>query len=243
MLLSRFLLFCAAVMVSSSLSAESFRVVLEPLRRTALSAEITSTVTTIPKRMGEMFKKNEILMTLDDQVYKSNHLKMLAILERAKAELSAQKRLYANRSASLLELREAEAKLAAAQADLTQATKELKACTLLAPYAGEVQDVHVEEFERVEPGKPLIEIQDSQTLVAKLLVPSRVGLSIKVGQKLKIFIPEVQANYTAVVTHVAPGIDPSSSLIKIDSEIDNTNRSLRSGMIGALEITSDEVSP
>ncbi|MDP1834407.1 MAG: efflux RND transporter periplasmic adaptor subunit [Chlamydiales bacterium] len=243
MLLGRLLLFCAAVMSFSSLDAESFRVVLEPRHRTALSAEIISTVTTIPKRMGEMFKKNEVLMTLDDQVYKSNHDKMIAVLERAKAELSAQKRLYADKAASLLELREAEAKLAAARADLTQATKELKACTLMAPYDGEVQDVHVQEYERVEPGKPLMDILDAQILVAKLLVPSRVGLSIKVGQKLKISIPEVQGTYTAVVTHVAPGIDPSSSLIKIDSEINNKDRSLRSGMIGALEITSEEASP
>src|SRR5690606_13858671 len=128
MLLDRFLLFCVAITSLSGLNAESFRVILEPRHHTALSAEIVSTVTTIPKRMGEMFKKNDVLMTLDDQVYKSNYQKMTAVLERAKAELSAQKRLYSHKAASLLELREAEAKLAAAQADLTLAAKELRDC-------------------------------------------------------------------------------------------------------------------
>jgi membrane fusion protein (multidrug efflux system) len=222
---------------------DTIRVVLEPRHRTALSAEVVSSVTSINKRMGETFKKNDVLMTLDDQVYKSNYAKALALIERAKAELRAQQRLYNDKAASLLELREAQAKLAVAEADFAQANKDLKACILTAPYDGEVQDVHVQEFERVEPGKPLMDILDDHILIAKILVPSRIGLTFRVGQELSVSIPEAKGNYSATVTHIAPGIDPSSSLIKIDSEIPNKDRTLRAGMIGTLELVPQNEVP
>lgn len=218
---------------------EPFRVVLEPRHRSTLSSDVTTTVATINKHMGESFKKGDILMTLDDAVFKANYEKGLAVLERGKAELHAQQELYNDKAAALLDLREAQAKVAVGQAELALAEKEYKACTLTAPYLGKVQEVRVQEFEHVEPGKPLMDILDDNILVAKLLLPPEVGLKLTIGKTLNITIPDAGGTFPAVITRIAPGIDPVSSLVKIDSEINNEKGLLRAGMIGELQFHSN----
>ncbi len=224
-------------------TAEEYRVVLEPKFHTTLSSEVTTTVEVISKRMGERFNKGDVLMRLSDAVYRSNRAKALAALERGKAELNAQQRLYKDKAASTLDLREAEAKEALAAADLALADKEFRACTLVAPYNGKVQDLKVQEYEHVQPGQALMEVLDDSVLIAKLLLPSTVALTLKLGETLTISLPEVNSSVSAVITHIAPGIDPASSLVKIDSEIKNDQDALRAGMIGILQIGNVESHP
>lgn len=186
--------------------------------------------------MGDAFNKGDTLMTLDDEIFRFNLQKEQAILARAKAELNAQQQLYDDKAASLLEFREAQAKLKIAEADVARASKDLASCTLVGPYQGTVQDILVQEFEHVEPGKPLIDILDDHVLVAKLLVPSRIGINLKAGQILNIFIADARATFAAKITHIAPGIDAASNLLKVDSEITNDQKQLRPGMIGTIDL-------
>ncbi len=237
--------FCAIMVLAACplQGQEHYRVVLEPRLRTELSARVTSTVEVLNKRMGGAFKRDDVLMTLDDHIYEFAYQKAKFEVERAQDVAQAQQRLYDDGVASSVELKEAQASLASAKAEFAIAEYDLQSCLLIAPYDGKVQELHVQEHERVEPGQRLMEILDDSTLVAKLLLPAKFLGSLSVGKRVKVFVPGIKTQVDAVVTHIAPAIDPSSSLVKVDSEIDNSDGKLRAGMIGTIDLTGKENNP
>ena len=186
--------------------------------------------------MGQAFKKGDVLMRLDDTVYRDNERKAAAKLAEAAAKKRAAEVLFKDNVASISELKEAQAKDAEARSDLTMAQRELDDCTLIAPYHGKVQDVFVELFERVEPGKKLMAILDDSVLLARFLAPSNQLPNVKQGMDINVHVQETGQVYKGVIRKIAPGIDPASSLFKVEAQIDNKKGELHPGMIGAISL-------
>lgn len=216
--------------------SDEFRAILEPRYRTIITSEVVSVVKKIDKRMGQSFKKNDILLQLDNRIYSSNYQKAIALFEKAKADREAQERLFQDKVVSFADFDAAKANYAAAKAEVVLAEKAYEACTIRAPYDGAVQDLFVQEFERVEQGRKLMEILDDKTLHAKLVIPSNLLSHFKMGDTIHLWVAEANDDYPAKITEIAPAIDPSSSLVKITAMIDNKDVNLKPGMIGILKI-------
>lgn len=209
-----------------------FQVTIDPRHRTQLAAEIPSPVLKINKKMGDAFKKGEVLIKLEDTIYLANLNKAKSALEKAKTELDAKKQLFRDNVASLFELKDAESGVATAEADLALAQKNMEATTIEAPYDGKVVSLDIEEFELPQVGKNLIEIVDDKVLIAKILVPSTLLPKIRVGSDFKINVKEVGRAIDAQISRIGAVIDPSSGTLRIESDIDNTKENLVAGMSG-----------
>lgn len=210
----------------------AFRVVLEPLHRTSLSAQVETPVVKITKRMGESFNGGDLLIQLDDAVYKAELTRAHATLLKAKTELDSKQRLFNDHVASLFEIKEAEANAAIAEAEVAKAQRNLDATRIVAPYKGKVVSLGIEEFELAQVGKILIELVEDQKLLANLLIPSSFLPKIAIGQAITITIKETGEPIVARITRIGSVIDPASSTIKIEAEIDNRDEKLKAGMSG-----------
>lgn len=211
---------------------QTYQVVIDPLYRTKLYAEIQSPVVKINQRMGESFKKGDVLIQLDDRITKSNLSKALSSLDKAQVEYDGKKQLYHENVASLFELKEAEANVAIAKAEVAVAERDFDATTIKAPYDGKVVSLNVEEYELPRSGTELIEIVKDTTLLAELLVPSQLLKKIKIGDTFKVYLHNEENPVYAKIKRIGSVIDPSSDTIKIEAEIDNKKGNLKSGMTG-----------
>lgn len=210
----------------------SFQVTIDPRHRTTLSAEIASPVEKIYKKMGESFKKGELLIKLNDVLFQSNLKKAEAAVEKGKVELDAKKQLFQDNVASLFELKDGESNLATAQADLALARRNLDGTAIFAPYDGKVISVDIEESETPQLGKSLIEVVDDKVLIARFLVPSSYLPKLSIGMPFQIVIKETGEKVPVKITRIGSVIDPSSGTVKIEADIDNTKDTLRTGMTG-----------
>lgn len=213
-----------------------FRVVLDPRHQATLSAEIASSVKEIAKEMGDYFQAGDLLIRLDETVFRAKHKRAKFMLERAQEQLAAKKQLFEDNVASSFELKAAQADLAQAELELTTATKDLQACFIKAPYEGHLQKVLTNKHEVVQIGQPLIEVVQDRTLLAKLLVPSEYYDQIKIGKSLRLHLKETSMQVDAIVTHIGAVIDPASSMIQIFAEVDNYEGKLRAGMTGTTKL-------
>jgi len=210
----------------------SFQVTIDPRHRTALSAEVASPVKKINKKMGETFKQGELLLKLNDILFLSNMQKAESALEKAQVELDAKKQLFHDNVASLFELKEGEANVATAKADLALARRNLEATSILAPYDGKVIAVDIEEFETPQLGKNLIEVVDDNVLIARFLVPSSYLPKLSVGMPFQILLKETGEKIPVKISRIGSVIDPSSGTVKIEADIENSSNKLRTGMTG-----------
>jgi RND family efflux transporter MFP subunit len=210
----------------------SFHVILDPVERTILSAEVSALVEKITRKMGEPFKKGDLLIQLENDIFRAKVEEEKANVEKARATLNAKRELYRDDIASLTELKTAEYEAERAVANLILAQKNLSSSTILAPYSGKLVTRFIQEHELAQEAKELIEIVDDEILVAKILIPSKMWREITLGQPVKINITETGEVVEGKIARIGAVIDPSSNTIKIDVEINNRDGRLRAGMTG-----------
>jgi len=216
--------------------AYDYYVVLEPKERAIISARIPARVMKIYKWLGESFEEGEVLMQLDDTVYKPAVIRGEALVAKSEALVQAKQKLFQDKIASYLDLKEAEAVLANAQSELALARQQYEACQVVGPYRGKVVSVGIMPNEFAQIGQPIIEILSDKVFIARLLVDSTMLNQIKIGKKIKIRVRETGEDLEAVISRIGSSIEPSSGTIKVEAEIENRNRTLISGMTGVTRL-------
>lgn len=214
------------------ISDATYRVILTPRHRTTLSAQVPAAVTKITKKIGDSFKEGEILLQLDDTIFKAQEKRSQAHVEKGQALVAAQKQLYNDKIASLTELRTAESDLATAEAELAIASEAVKNCIFKAPYDGKIVAYNIEEWELAQVGDKLLDIVDDNVLIAKTLVLSKDLSRIKPGDTLTIKLDDTGETIKAEVSRVGAVIDPASSTVEVEADIDNKEGLFKSGSSG-----------
>lgn len=208
------------------------RAQLSARTETMLSAEITARILQLPKREGEAFAADEVLVALDCASYEAS-------LGKAEAQRQAkQKTLAVNRgldrlgAISTLEVDVAAAELKVAEADVTLARIAVDRCTIRAPFAGRVAEAVAQPWQTVAPGDELIRILNTQDLEAEMLVPSRWLSWLEPGTRLQLTLDELDRSVTAEVSRWGAAIDPVSQSINLFARIVDPSPDLLPGMSG-----------
>lgn len=216
----------------------SFRVVLEPYYRTSLSPVILRQVKKINYRMGDRFKSGDVLIQLDSINLEANRDKAAAVLKKTQTEYESKQKLYDKNLSSFFEFIEAQAAVQGAKADLLITEDNLSKTELIAPYNGKVVDVMIEENEYPKENTEIIEIIDDHIIRAKFLLPARYLKFVSINQLIDIYITQLDKIFKGTVTRTGAIIDPTSSTIKIEAEIDNREGELIPGMTGLIKLNS-----
>lgn len=214
------------------LDPNAVHVILEPMRRATLRSQITSPIIAVQKKMGDSFKEGDILVKLDDVIYRANLKKALATYKQAELTLQTREQLFEADVGSLVELREAQTQFAAAASDMAVARKQLEATNITAPYPGRVVDVYVHNYELAEALEPMMDIIGDDILLARMIIDSKMLSRISIGTQINVYFPEVDVSVPAEIIRIGAEIDPASSTIRVDAKLENKEFMLTSGMNG-----------
>lgn len=206
--------------------------ILTPIHRTRISAEVNAPVKKIYKKFGETFHEGELIMELDGTVLQAQVDAAQAKVEKTVSDLQAKQELYEDSLVPLHELKQAMADAEEAKALLKIDLYKLNATKIRAPYDGKVVSVQVEEHEYAQPPQELIELVDDSKLLIKVLMPSVRLNQLWVGKPIVIQIHEIGKKVRAKITRIGAVIEPASSTIEIEAELDNSNGRLKGGMTG-----------
>lgn len=217
----------------------TLRVILAPVERVVLSAEITSTVEEVRRELGQGFTEGEPLVVLDARIYEASRDKAAAQLASAKAQLQSMESLLVEGGASVAEVEKMRMQVAVAEANLVVAKIRVETCTIRAPFDGKVVRVATNRHEYVQPGQELVEILDDSILRAQFLAPAALRNELTIGREVPVRILESGRVVTARVSHVGKMIDPSSSTVKVLAEIDNADGALSAGLRAEVAIAGD----
>lgn len=222
----------------SSLSAqtpqepqETFPAILEPIHHAVILPMIVNArVVSLPFKLGDSFRKGDILIKFENEQIISNLKKAEAILQKAKEDYKVKKDLAADRLVSKLELLDSAANLATAESDYVAAKQLMAESQIRAPYDGKIANVSIHIFEIPPRDKPVLEIFNDKTLIVNLLVPSRYLNVIHIGQPMYVRINDTHEIDKAVITRISPIVNAASGTVRIEADLDNTNGHLKSGM-------------
>ena len=238
---------CALLLpLAAAETARPVKVVLFPVREAEILSRIDGTVKRCALKMGDSFKKGDLIVQIDDSRCRIE-------LERAQAKeadvrfqakfaaetYASYKKLFEENIQSHNELarRKAEAdslrareKIAAA--DVAEAKLMLGYCTFRAPFSGRLEQMLCREFETVRAGQPVCRIIDDSSLLAVMNVPQ--GLAVKTGDEVKLLFQEGGTVVTGKVREISPRADHRSGTLEIKALVENSGRRLSAGMVGIL---------
>ncbi len=180
-----------------------------------LASELSGRIVELPFSEGETFKQGETLARFDCSAYQAqlNHNRQLASLN----------------SVGRFEVARAEAKVAEAQAQAQVYQVQVKRCSVIAPYDGQVVQRKVQRYESVSVGSPMLEIVDNRTLEIHLLVPSRWMSKLKPGQTFSFVPDETGQPLTATIKRLGARIDEGSQTLLLVASLPKAD-----GLLGLL---------
>jgi RND family efflux transporter MFP subunit len=172
-----------------------------------LTAPAAGVVRSLRVQIGDSVKRGEVVAELDVPELAADARQKEAAAAQADREAQRQQRLLGEGITSSRQAEEAAANAHQAAAGAAAARDLLARTRVTSPISGVVQDVLVQQGERVDAGKPLVQIVAADTLDLVASVPAtqlgrlRVGLPAGVAQ-------EGDSSYTmGRVAALTPGVD------------------------------------
>lgn len=223
------------------------KVVLFPVREAEIVSRIDGTVRNCALKMGDSFKKGDLIMQIDDSRHRIELARAQARERDAKIQAKfaqetylSYKKLFEENIQSHNELarRKAEAdslqtRIGIASADVAEAQLMLGYCVFKAPFAGRLEQMLCHEHETVRAGQPVFRIIDDSALLAVMNLPQE--FPVKVGKQLKMSFRNGNVSVTGRVYEISPRADHRSGTVEVKALVNNSKRTLSAGMVGAMD--------
>ena len=195
-----------------------------------ISSQISGVIHRISVNEGETFKKGQLLVAFDDDLFRANKEKTKADLEAARAKLENTRQLARLQSVGELAVALAEAELRSRQADMQIAEISLKRCLIVAPFNGRLVTSFANEHEALGPNQKILELVSTDELEIEVLAPSSWLGWLKPGLKFQVESDEGGHKFDAKILTVGAVVDPVSKMVKIRGRVHSDKPGLLPGM-------------
>jgi RND family efflux transporter MFP subunit len=235
----------------------------EAHRRSTLTPKVSSTVTRVLVRDGDIVKNGQALVVLDTQDFALRTQQAEAALAGAKVQLDSAK-LDWNRTKALLDekavpqsqfdmidarYKGAVAGVAQAETAVAMGRKALRDATIHAPFNGIIVKrlVNEGEYASVMPATPLVIVEEVDPLDLRIQIPSTDLSKAKIGDSIHVRFPATGQTLDTRLTRVVAAMDPRTRTFSAIAELANHDHALRSGLYAEVTLggskAADGVAP
>jgi multidrug efflux system membrane fusion protein len=159
----------------------TLRAQLEPLRSVTLRAETDGPVVELPVAKGQRVAAGQLLVGLGLKARETERVEAEALVRQREVEAEATRSLVADGVQPPTLARQKEAELAAALAQLARIEQEIADTRVASPFAGVLNDRHVELGDFVDRGEPLATVVDDSSVLVTAQVPQQLVGSLRPG--------------------------------------------------------------
>lgn len=196
-----------------------------------ITPEIAGHVNAILFKDGASVSRGDVLVQLDDAVYKAKY-------ESAKAKLFYSQNNF--RRMALLgkkgiiaqqAIEEADSNLKERKAELDENQVTLNKMKMTAPFDGVIGKSQVNPGDYVNVGQPLVMLTDTKHLRIEYSVPEKYLPHLKIGQVVTITAAAYPGKvFIGHLTFISPTINADNRSLSLYAEIENTDNLLAPGM-------------
>lgn len=211
--------------------------------RAVLSAQVSAPIRSVTRRVGETFRRGDILVAFDCRRIEAQVAAARAVVAAAETTLASLRRMHSLKSVGEADVELAEAELRKARAELAMPLVDAGYCTVAAPFDGRVVARMVAPHESIAAGGELLAIVDEGDMEVEVLVPSAWLRFITVGLPFSIAMDATGMHYSAEVTRLGGEIDPVSQSVQVFGRLTQAADGVLTGMSGRVTFDSPKVQP
>jgi len=223
--------------------------VVEPNRIVTVSAEVSGRIERIPPEEGSKVRAGDLLVKLNTDLILPEFESAKAQVERDQIEFDRMTNLVKESATTQRDLDNATSQLAISKARLDGIRARLERTSILAPTGGVLNDLLVEEGEYVDPGNPVAQVVDTDTVKVVVEIPERDIAFFSIDEKAEIFVDtkgqrsslagtkDQRSSLTGTINFISELADPRTRSTRTEITLDNKQRLLRSGQIVQVRLT------
>lgn len=174
--------------------------VIKPVVSSNVAFEIGGQVTKMTVSVGDRVKSGDLIAELDPQTYQLRLQSASGALQAARARLADAEKKFAqqqklfekkfttktNYDTALSTLEGARSDVSIQESQVSIAKRDLTKTKLLAPFTGAISEKHVEVFEEVTAGKPIVTLHTEGNYEIDVSLPETLVNEVKVGDKVDV---------------------------------------------------------
>ncbi len=243
--------------VRSELSAASVRVLtverksraatedvvgtVRPELSAAIEAKVSGRIEQMLVVPGQKVKAGERLIRLDAHEIQSRLDQATTARQQAESDLKRFTALLEQKILSPAEFDNVQSRYRMAVAAEAEAKTMLGYTDILAPFDGVITRKLADVGDLAQPGKPLLQMENPDTLRFEADVPEALIGNVKLGDKLAVSIAGVGREIEGTVSEMSPAADPNSRTYLVKLDLPGA-QGVRSGQFGRVAVPIGEVS-
>ncbi|MEC7957143.1 MAG: efflux RND transporter periplasmic adaptor subunit, partial [Pseudomonadota bacterium] len=204
-------------------------------RTVTARAEIVGRVVDRQVERGDFVTADAVLCELSVEDRQSALVEARQVLRQASIDYQGALELQSKGFNSESAIAAAKARLATAAAQLKRKELAVEKILVRAPFDGVVEDVHLEVGDYVNPGQSCATIVDLNPMLMVGRVSEKNIMELQLGQQATGELADGRV-VTGPVTFIGQQSDPQTRTYAIEIQLDNSDRSLRSGITAQIKI-------
>ena len=220
-------------------SAQSQSVVLrgrtQSKRVVKVRTELSGRITQRPVERGSIAASGDLLCRIATDDRGASLEESRQAVEQARIEYQGSLRLKAKGFQSEAAIAKAKAQLAAAQAALTRSELDMQRISVRAPFAGVVEDVHMEVGDFASRGDTCATLVDLDPMLMVGRIAERDVHLVRLGQTVTGQLSDGR-RVTGPVTFIGRQSDPATRTYPVEVQFANPQGSYRSGITTQMQI-------
>ena len=203
-------------------------------------AELVGRVVERRVERGDVVTTNSVLCELSIEDRQTALIEAQELVRQARIDYQGALKLEAKGFNSDSAIAAAKARLASTAAQLKRRQLNIEKTLIRAPFAGVVEDVHVEIGDYVNPGQGCATIVDLNPMLMVGRVSEKDVLDLKLGELATGVLTDGRT-VQGPVTFVGQQSDLQTRTYAVEIQLDNTDGALRSGITAEIKIPVDRV--
>ena len=206
-----------------------------------LRPEVPGRISAIGFKDGQIVRKGQLLIALDNALNEAEVAQMKAEYDLALSNLKRSEDLASRKfiSSSAQDTAASNAQVAEAKLKLAQAR--LSKMRIIAPFDGVVGIRGVSIGDYVKDGADLVNVEDVRTLKVDFRLPERNLTQIKVGQGIEVVADALPGErFAGQIDAINPRVDANGRSLEIRAKLENTAGKLRPGMFVRVRVIVGE---
>jgi RND family efflux transporter MFP subunit len=146
-----------------------------------------------------------------------------------------------DRDNALVALETTRSRLSLAISQAANAEDRLKSATLTAPAAGVVSKRYAQAGDRVDNGKPVVEVVDTRVLQLSASVPTEWLGELRIGRAVQLTVAQLgSSEVSGRISRINPTADPATRQIQIYVDVPNPRETLVGGLFVSGRVLTHE---
>ena len=195
-------------------------------------------IDSFPFKEGDLVKKNQTLVHLDDRLLRAEKTRLLAQIAQAKTDRNRIQVLVKKQALSSGELDQANTQLAIYNAEKNIFDIRLSYFKIVAPFSGIITERFANEGDAVSAQQHLLTLSNNNSLVAKVQISETALPSLRMNEPATIIIPSSGEKYLGKISRIYPKLHPSTRQATVEITFNKNPQNLYSGQSVLAEIKS-----